>query len=55
MKDRPKPEKSEEIRELIRVKVDIYGLTKEDIDYLIEHGLARKPREGVEKNQRAEE
>ena len=53
MKDRPKPEKSEEIRELIRVKVDLYGLTKEDIDYLIAHGLARKPREGVESDRRS--
>lgn len=37
----------EEIRELIRVKVDLYGLTKEDIDYMLENGFARiKRKEG---------
>lgn len=46
MKDRPKPERCEEIRELIRVKVDLYGLRKEDIDYLIENGLARIVKKG---------
>lgn len=30
----PDPEEVKELRELIRVKVDIYGLTKEDIEYL---------------------
>ena len=32
----PDPEEVKELRELIRVKVDIYGLTKEDIEYLID-------------------
>jgi 3-oxoacyl-(acyl-carrier-protein) synthase len=56
--DDPRPKgkgKEKEIRELIRVKVDLYGLTEEDIDYLIEHGLARVIREGGERDQRRQE
>lgn len=34
-KDDPIPKEAEEIRELIRVKIDIYGLTQEDIDFLM--------------------
>lgn len=30
----PDPEEVEELKELIRVKIDIYGLTMEDIEYL---------------------
>ena len=32
--DVPDPEEVEVLKELIRVKVDIYGLTMEDIEYL---------------------
>lgn len=32
----PDPEEVEELKELIRVKIDIYGLTMEDIEYLID-------------------
>lgn len=54
--DDPRPKgKEKEIRELIRVKVDLYGLTEEDIEYLIEHGLARVIREGGEKDQSKKE
>jgi hypothetical protein len=35
MKEKPKPESKEEIRELIRVKIDIYGLTMEDIQDIL--------------------
>jgi hypothetical protein len=37
-KDKPRPKKeTREIRELIRVKIDITGLRQEDIDYLRSH------------------
>ena len=37
-KDKPRPKKeAREIRELIRVKIDITGLRQEDIDYLRAH------------------
>lgn len=37
-KDKPRPRKeAKEIRELIRVKIDITGLRQEDIDYLRSH------------------
>ena len=37
-KDKPRPKKeTREIRELIRVKIDITGLRQEDIDYLRAH------------------
>lgn len=37
-KDKPRPRKeAKEIRELIRVKIDITGLRQEDIDYLRAH------------------
>jgi hypothetical protein len=37
-KDKPRPKKeAREIRELIRVKIDITGLRQEDIDYLPSH------------------
>jgi hypothetical protein len=32
--DEPEPKEAEELRELIRVKIDIYGLTQEDINFL---------------------
>jgi hypothetical protein len=35
--ERPKDEREKEIRELIRVKIDIYGLTEQDIADLREH------------------
>ena len=35
--DKPKGEREKEIRELIRVKIDIYGLTEQDIADLREH------------------
>lgn len=37
MKDDPLPNEADEIRELIRVKVDLVGLRQEDIEWLIEH------------------
>lgn len=38
MKDKPRPKRKKiEIKQLIRVKVDLFGLTEEDIRYLIEH------------------
>ena len=37
MKDDPLLEEADEIRELIRVKVDLVGLRQEDIEWLIEH------------------
>lgn len=37
-KDKPRPRKeAKEIRELIRVKIDIIGLRQEDIDFLRNH------------------
>jgi hypothetical protein len=30
----PDPDEAEELKELIRIKIDIYGLTKEDVEYL---------------------
>ena len=30
----PDPEEVEDLKDLIRVKIDIYGLTMEDIEYL---------------------
>lgn len=37
-KDKPRPKKeTREIRELIRVKIDITGLRQEDIDFLRNH------------------
>jgi hypothetical protein len=37
-KDKPRPKKdAREIRELVRVKIDITGLRQEDIDYLRSH------------------
>jgi hypothetical protein len=37
-KDKPRPKKeAREIRELIRVKIDITGLRQEDIDFLRNH------------------
>lgn len=39
-KEKPKPEprgNEKELRELIRVKIDIYGLTEQDIADLREH------------------
>ena len=37
-KDKPRPKKeAREIRELIRVKIDITGLCQEDIDFLRSH------------------
>lgn len=37
-KDKPRPKKeAREIRELIRVKIDITGLRQEDIDFLRAH------------------
>jgi hypothetical protein len=39
-KDKPRPKarkEGREIRELIRVKIDITGLRQEDIDYLRAH------------------
>ena len=30
----PDPDEMKELKELIRVKIDIYGLTMEDIEYL---------------------
>lgn len=37
-KDKPRPKKeAREIRELIRVKIDITGLRQEDIDFLRYH------------------
>ena len=35
--EKPKDEREKEIRELIRVKIDIYGLTEQDIADLREH------------------
>jgi hypothetical protein len=36
MKENPKPaEEKEELKELIRVKIDIYGLTMEDIQDIL--------------------
>lgn len=32
--DVPDPDEVVELKELIRVKIDIYGLTMEDIEYL---------------------
>ena len=55
MKSCIKPEESEEIKELIRVKVDLYGLTKEDIDYMIENGLARILKRGGDEDKKQEE
>lgn len=34
MKEDPEPKDAEELCALIRVKIEIYGLTQEDIDYL---------------------
>lgn len=36
-KEDPLPNAADEIRELIRVKVDLAGLRQEDIEWLIEH------------------
>lgn len=33
-KGKPKPEQTDELRELVRVKVDIIGLRQEDVEYL---------------------
>jgi hypothetical protein len=35
MKETPEPKEANEIRELIRVKIDIYGLTMEDIQDIL--------------------
>lgn len=55
MKNRSNSKSCEEIKELIRVKVDLYGLTKEDIDYMIENGLARILKRGGEEDKKQEE
>ena len=34
MKEDPDPREDIELRELIRIKIDIYGLTKDDVEYL---------------------
>ena len=41
MKPRTIPEEAAELRELIRVEVELFGLTAEDVEYLIKNGLAR--------------
>ena len=33
-KGKPKPEPTDELRELVRVKIDIIGLRQEDVEYL---------------------
>lgn len=38
-KEDPLPNAADEIRELIRVKVELSGLRQEDIDYLRDHAL----------------
>lgn len=51
----PEPEprdSAEELRELIRVKIDIYGLTQEDIEFLKEHAQKMAAeRNGEKRNQ----
>jgi hypothetical protein len=50
MKDHPESKRADLLKELIHVEVELYGLTIEDIDYLIKNGLARILRTGGESN-----
>ena len=50
MKDHPESNRADLLKELIRVEVELFGLTIEDIDYLIKNGMARILRKECESN-----